>query len=249
MRLKRRLAAAVGQLLDISIIPNGGASGWPEDRFLAELLTRLQIDCVFDVGANIGQYGSYLRRLGYSGHILSFEPGPEAGDQLLAVAASDERWHVFRYALGSEESVLPFNIMRETAMSSFQQPATIAGQAFSDVNVIAQTIEVPVKTLSGCYESLSSRFGFQRPMLKMDTQGFDLQVIAGAEEVLHQFLVISSEVAIKLLYQNSPLMTESLNRFSVLGFDLIGLYSVHPGNLLDPHEFNCYVLRRDLASG
>ena len=38
------------------------------------LLPFLAVDCVFDVGAHVGEYSTSLRRAGYSGDIVSFEP-------------------------------------------------------------------------------------------------------------------------------------------------------------------------------
>ena len=50
------------------------------------------IDCVFDVGANVGQYGTRLRRLGYRRRIESFEPIPTAYKRLEETASSDRLW-------------------------------------------------------------------------------------------------------------------------------------------------------------
>ena len=43
-------------------------------KHLSNVLLSRNIDCIFDVGANSGQYGVFLRALGYKGHIISFEP-------------------------------------------------------------------------------------------------------------------------------------------------------------------------------
>src|SRR5581483_618078 len=54
---------------------------------LRSLLARHRIDLVFDVGANRGQFAQALRRLGYRGEIVSFEPLAAHGEALRAAAA------------------------------------------------------------------------------------------------------------------------------------------------------------------
>ena len=43
-------------------------------RYLMALFEHQAIDCVLDVGAHWGEYGEFLRRQGYRGRIVSFEP-------------------------------------------------------------------------------------------------------------------------------------------------------------------------------
>src|SRR3954451_2683307 len=68
----------------------------------ARLLATLQITSVLDVGANVGVYGEALRRHGYRGRLVSFEPLSQAFAQLAAKAAADPAWEVRRLALGEE---------------------------------------------------------------------------------------------------------------------------------------------------
>lgn len=71
------------------------------------LLSACKVDCVFDVGAYIGDYAIELRRLGYSGHIVSFEPLPEQFAKLNQRACKDLLWTVGpRCALGRMQEQL-----------------------------------------------------------------------------------------------------------------------------------------------
>jgi len=73
---------------------------------LRQLLRRLAVDCVLDVGANIGQYRDFLRdKVLYDGPIVSFEPVGRHIEALRERSRSDRNWHIEGYALGNVDSV------------------------------------------------------------------------------------------------------------------------------------------------
>src|SRR4051812_46399169 len=74
------------------------------DEHVAWVLRRLAINCVIDVGANRGQFGRMLRRRGYTGRIVSFEPLAQVAEKLEKRAADDPDWWVMPYALGDASS-------------------------------------------------------------------------------------------------------------------------------------------------
>src|SRR3954447_3365642 len=93
-RLTRRMADAAEKALHVRILREDSAAVWPEAEFARILFEQLQPDCVFDVGANVGQYASALREsLGFAGTILSFEPNPAAFEKLSRASAGDAHWH------------------------------------------------------------------------------------------------------------------------------------------------------------
>ncbi len=57
---------------------------------MGRLLEYHQIELIFDVGANCGQYASFLRDSGYQGKIVSFEPLSTAYSQLLTLSKKDK---------------------------------------------------------------------------------------------------------------------------------------------------------------
>ena len=73
------------------------------------LLLHHDIDLVLDVGANIGQFGRELRRAGYRGRIVSFEPLADAFAALQATASQDSNWQTVQLALGSTPGVSPMH--------------------------------------------------------------------------------------------------------------------------------------------
>src|SRR5260221_3378657 len=69
-----------------------------------------KIDLVVDVGANSGQFGIEMRRAGFDGVLLSFEPGVDAFRHLSKNAKDDKLWKDFNYALGEEGIHAAFQI-------------------------------------------------------------------------------------------------------------------------------------------
>ena len=92
---------------------------------LSLLFSELGISCVLDVGARYGDYGTWLRRNGYRGDIISFEPIKDNFKQLEKAASNDSNWYCLNYALGAEDSVASINVSKDTQFSSFHQPSSV----------------------------------------------------------------------------------------------------------------------------
>src|SRR5690349_13791158 len=132
-------------------------------QHLGELITDLRIDCVLDIGANTGQYGEFLRtEVGYRGLILSFEPVLQTFSQLQAIAQQDPNWKTFRIALGRQNEKRAINVMRNSQLNSFLQPATGVQGTLGAANVIEDTEIVEVRRLADLLPSLKEKFGFAR---------------------------------------------------------------------------------------
>ncbi|WP_341208842.1 FkbM family methyltransferase [uncultured Sphingomonas sp.] len=247
MSLQRKIVDAVGDRLGLEIFRSDGTGDWIEKRFVGQLLSALEVDCVFDVGANRGQHGEFLRRAGYRGLILSFEPGITPYKELEATARRDGNWHTFNMALGQVDGTLPMNVMKIDVFSSFRTPSAEEDASLSDDNQVERVVEVPVARIDGLFNELTTQYGFARPFLKMDTQGYDLEVLRGAGAGIAKFVGLSSEIAIRRLYKDSPSMLDSIAAILDAGFSFVNLVPVHPDRVLNPLELNSYAVRDDLA--
>jgi len=237
--LLRRLAARFAQITGLNISKTGGAWELIEPEVLTQFLSAFRVDCVFDVGANVGQYGKRLRQIGYRGLIISFEPNPNAFQKLQEAAKADRQWIVRQTALDSEIRSIVFNVMKSDQFSSLHAPDNTATTIFRDMNVIETQIQVTTATLNELFPGLRAQFGFSRPFLKMDTQGHDFQVVAGADKCLMNFVGLQSELGLTPLYEDSLGFSEALALYRSKGFKLSALVPNNKGHFPDLHEIDC----------
>jgi poly(ribitol-phosphate) beta-N-acetylglucosaminyltransferase len=217
-------------------------------RHVAWLLNRYRVDCVLDVGANVGQYALELRRNGFRGHIISFEPVPAFAEKLEKLAAGDDRWVVHRLALGSTEGIVPIHVQR--TFSSLLSASEYGKKRFTTLREGAlnqQILEVQLRRLDTLFDELLQGVPGDgdppRVFLKMDTQGFDLEVFRGLGEHAQQVVGLQSEVALLSIYDQMPRMPEALEAYEAAGFEISGLYPVTSepdGRVI---EYDCVMVR------
>lgn len=188
------------------------------------LLAHHGIDLVFDVGANTGQYAASLRRHGYRGRIVSFEPMTAAHAQLETAAAADPGWDVVRLALGREASEATLHLAADPECSSLLDVLP----RFEAVSPDAATVgaeTVPVRPLDAVFED-HYRAG-DRAYLKLDVQGYERHVLDGAAQALPHILGLQLEMSLVPLYDGETPFHEMLTVLDGLGFTLMSVEPVH----------------------
>lgn len=221
------------------LTPYPGRSEWI-DIHLHKLFKLLEINCVLDVGANEGQYGLQLREMGYTGKIVSFEPSAEPYKKLAATAAADPHWQAHRLALGAEDGQVSMNVTSDSLFNSFLKP----NQYMVDQGLrIDHTEEVTVKRLDSIYQKMTESISNPRVHLKMDTQGYDLQVVAGGTQSLQKTVSLQSEVSVQPIYDEMPGYLEAITTLSQHGFEITGLYPIARDAALRVAEFDCVMVR------
>ncbi|TLS46805.1 FkbM family methyltransferase [Streptomyces montanus] len=212
------------------------------------LLDKYEVNCVFDVGANAGQYGSRLRRLGYTGRIVSFEPTSAAFAKLQKKAANDPDWWVFNFGLGREDATLDIHVDWNSMNSLL--PPTDYGRGRYKRFAKSNTEQIEIRRLEAVMEEALDGLADPRPYLKMDTQGYDLEVFGGAGKRIDEFVGMQSEVALLQLYEGSPRMHEAVAVYEDSGFEITGMYPVTrepaTGRVV---EFDCVMMRATASGG
>ena len=193
-------------------------------RQLAQVASDLKLDLALDVGANEGQFARELFWAGFGGRIVSFEPQPEVHALLLAAARGEGRWRVAPpLALGAAAGTLKLAVFNRSDMSSFLPATDLAGRAIPE---LAQTasIDVPVVRLDDVFDDYVKPG--ERVLLKLDTQGFEREILDGAKAVLPKIAAVLLELSASPLYAGQPRYLELLNMLEARGFRL---WHISPG--------------------
>jgi FkbM family methyltransferase len=244
MGIKRKLADLVGQLTGTVVVTKWETHQLPEREHLRRFFDHFGVDCVFDVGANEGQTAEKLRDMvGYRGHIVSFEPIPEMVDKLRRKAQRDPRWHIVEGALDREPGTARFNVMSDSLFSSLHAPTREQPGDLGGHNNVARVIEVKRTTLAEQLPYWREQLGFQRPFLKMDTQGNDVAVLEGAGDLVREFVGLQSELSMKPLYDGSVAFTDALSAFQRAGFELSAIVPNTAGHFPTLVEMDCIMFR------
>lgn len=210
------------------------------DSLLERLLEDFGIDLVIDVGANEGQFGKRMRRI-YAGDMISFEPVSDAFAGLRLAAASDARWKTVQCALGSADTRAVINVTSHSVFSSLLPPNSYAASAFGAAQLDTHDEEIEVRRLDRMLAEHYVDVGRRSMFLKMDTQGYDRQVFAGAGSLTHNIGVLQSEVSCRALYESMPHWTDAVALYEKSGFGIAGLFPVSRDNHL-VIEYDCVMV-------
>lgn len=212
---------------------------------LRMLLPRYRIDTVIDVGANVGQFAHAVRALSPHVYIHSVEPNPRVYKTLVANAANDKRWFTHECALGRMHGMVTLNVSSASDFSSCLAANEFGTRRFGDGLKIKDTVEVQLRTLDELVDAISPAHIGPGLLLKLDTQGFDMEVLRGAETVLERVKVLVTEASLQAIYQGAPLFPEVLKFMAAKGFSLSGFFPVSRSDDLRIIESDCVFVRID----
>jgi FkbM family methyltransferase len=194
----------------------GVAAGIENERFLKSHSYRT----ILDVGANKGQFSLVALASNPAARIIAFEPIGHAAKRFRRLHSRTPNVSLLEIGLGDENGDRIFHISKRDDSSSFLPIAS----ALRDLNPgteEAYTTTFPVRRL----DDVLREQDLVRPcLLKLDVQGFELEVLKGAIETLKRVDSIYSEVSFVELYEGQPLASDIILWLDSHGFKLDGVY-------------------------
>jgi len=186
------------------------------DFRLNYFLKKKSIECIFDIGANVGQYGIYLRKIGYKNKIISFEPILEAYTELDKISKKDKLWKAYNFGLGDENRDMQINVSKNSVSSSLLKMNDNHVKAEPESKYIAtQNIKINTFEKFISYKKIVEKKLF----LKIDVQGYEHQVIAGIKN-FNNIEGLQIEMSLEKLYENQMIFEELYALIKNKGFEL-----------------------------
>jgi FkbM family methyltransferase len=225
---------------------------WPLADPLAAHLQQLfriaEVNCVLDVGAHYGEFAQLLRGFGYSGRIISFEPDPESYKLLAERALRDTHWCARRMALGSENGTAMLNIMHHSQLNSLRVPSAAGISIIPEDGMTVKSVEhVPLQRVDSIFDDCVGGIATPRVFLKVDVQGYDLEVLRGATISMPYIVALQSEVSLKPIYEQAPSFSEAIHFLQSLGFDVTGLFPAGSLSNLAIIDLDCVMIRSNIG--
>jgi len=185
---------------------------------------------LIDIGANRGQYGVELRKQGYGGPLISFEPLADVFVELLRVARADAEWQCHQIALGDRDGEAAMHRSADPACSSMLEVQALhatKNPGWEQINDEA----VPIRRLDSIAESLLAPENTL--FLKLDVQGFELPVLEGASQTLARVVALETELSLAVVYDGQALLHDVSDWLYERGFGMVWLDRIYNDPMTD----------------
>lgn len=184
------------------------------------------INTVFDIGANTGQFATLVNKIIPTASIYSFEPLKDCYNELQKLQYRIRNIQCFNFGLGEKNESAIINRSQFSPSSSLLPMGDLHKSAFPHTAITVPE-QIVIKTL----DSISDQISWNKKVLmKIDVQGFEMNVLRGAAVTLSKIDVIIVETSFKQLYKDQPLFSEVYKFLTNKGFVYSGNFDVivHP---------------------
>jgi FkbM family methyltransferase len=178
---------------------------------LLQLAKQAELKVIYDIGANVGTWSVLAKSIIPSASLHAFEPLPAHHDGFVNNVRGLDNVTLHRIALGATNTEAVLHVTNYTDASSMLQPTEISSSC--GVAEVAQ-FSVPLRRL----DDYRVEQGLPWPdLIKLDVQGFELEVLKGASECLRAAKAVISEVSFVSFYKHQCLFHDVVGHLAGVG--------------------------------
>ncbi|KAA0098108.1 FkbM family methyltransferase [Mycolicibacterium sp. P1-18] len=185
------------------------------------VLRSLECSTVVDVGANRGQFALAARRRWPAAQVMSFEPLDRPASTFRRVFSRDPLTTLHEFAIGPREDVASMHLSRSDDSSSLLAITRLQDTVFPGTDEIG-TVDVRVAPLAAFVNPGSM---VEPALLKIDVQGYELEVLRGCEPLLSEFTLIYCECSFVELYEGQGLAGDVVRWLADHDFTMAGVFN------------------------
>ena len=212
------------------------------NNHLQYIFNKAKINYVIDVGANEGQFALSLRQNNYKGDILSFEPTSKPFKKLVENSKNDAHWDVINIALGEKKELKRINVFEASDLNSFYVASELGKKRFNKGMKKIKTEMIEIKTLDSILKKIDLKN--KNIFLKIDTQGFDINVFRGSKKHMSKICALMSEIPIQKIYKTTQNYHDILREYESHKFQISGIFPVSQNKKnYTAIEFDCVMLK------
>lgn len=176
------------------------------------------VQTILDIGANEGQFIEKISMILPSTYIYSFEPLKQPFEKLKNNTSRYSNITVFNFALGDVERESVINRNDYSPSSSLLELTDLHKKAFPITEKVTEE-KIQVKILDSVAPNLNLK---KKIFMKIDVQGYELNVLRGAERMLSDVDIILTETSFYELYKDQPLFGDVYKFLCDRGFKYFG---------------------------
>jgi len=207
----------------------GSSSIKDEIRSLEVFVNKLKLKelTLFDIGANIGQYGIEFKSRFPESNVHSFEPSASAFEGLVVTSSKYKNWSAYNFGFGSEEKQLKlYSHLAGSASATLINQEEVFGRT-SNFNFEL----VDIKKLD---DFLKANPDYFPDILKIDIEGFELDCLKGCSDNIDKIKIIQFEFG-EINIDSRTYFRDYWNFFSNLEFRL---FRITRGTPLEIREYS-----------
>ena len=194
-----------------------------DEVHIQTIIRHFNIDTIFDVGANEGQYAMAIVDEGFQGKIYSFEPLAKVFEVLKTNARKYPNWQVINEGIGSKHEKVSMNVSENLTSSSILKTSKQSIEA-EPTTQITHTEVISITTLDKFFTE--NNVSGKSILLKLDIQGYELEALKGATQLLKKCKLVQAELSFVPVYEGAPLFQDIVDFLKREGFEI---FAILPG--------------------